>query len=212
MMEIQRRYIAIAPTLEVREEQSLPGGIFRGLASSVNQEYTLYEDSQNVFAEVIAPGAFRNANADDIRVLLNHDPNLILGRTAAGTAKVEERPDGLYYEWQNDANISYARDLAISIERGDITQSSFAFTIKSYEDKYTKMEDGREKVLRTILEMEKIYDVSPVTYPANQKTTVSARNFEEAFKRAQEELNEKTYNNKTIIHLGLRLQRKRATI
>jgi HK97 family phage prohead protease len=104
---------------------------------------------------------------------------------------VEERPDGLYYEWQNDANISYARDLAISIERGDITQSSFAFTIKSYEDKYTRMEDGREKVLRTILEMEKIYDVSPVTYPANQKTTVSARNFEEAFKRAQEELNEK---------------------
>jgi len=156
MMEIQRRYIAIAPTLEVREEQSLPGGIFRGLASSVNQEYTLYEDSRNVFAEVISPGAFRNANADDIRVLLNHDPNLILGRTAAGTAKVEERPDGLYYEWQNDANISYARDLAISIERGDITQSSFAFTIKSYEDKYTKMEDGREKVLRTILEMEKI--------------------------------------------------------
>jgi phage head maturation protease len=60
--------------------------------------------------------------------------------------------------------------------------------------------------------MEKIYDVSPVTYPANQKTTVSARNFEEAFKRAQEELNDKTYNNKTIIHLGLRLQRKRATI
>lgn len=211
-MEIQRRFFNFLPEVEERQDGEATMQVFRGLASSVGNEYTLYEDSNNVFSEVIAKGAFRNVANDDIRVLLNHDPNLILGRTASGTAKVEEREDGLYYEWVNDPNISYSRDLAISIQRGDISQSSFAFRIKNYEDKYTKMDDGRTKVLRTITEMEKVYDVSPVTYPANPDTKVSQRDLQDAFARAQEEIEERKHNNTTIIHLGLRLNKKRSTI
>ena len=208
---MERRYFTT--TLTPDEARQVEDGktIFAGLASSVGSEYTLYEDDNYIFAEMIAPGAFRGAADWDVRVLLNHDPNFILGRTAAGTAKIEERTNGLYYEWDNDDAISYAADLARSIRRGDITQSSFAFAMGEYQERYTE-EEGKKKVLRTILNFRQIYDVSPVTYPANQNTSVNKRDLEAAFERASAELYERKQDRKTIIHMGIALNQKAMTI
>lgn len=210
-MNIQRRYFntAIAPD-ETRQAED-GKIIFSGLASSVNSEYTLYEDDAYIFAEMIAGGAFRGANQWDVRVLLNHDPNFILGRTAAGTAKIEERSNGLYYEWDNDEAITYAADLARSIRRGDITQSSFAFAMGDFEERFSEV-NGKKKVLRTILNFRQIYDVSPVTYPANENTSVAKRDLEAAFERAATEIYERKENKRTIIHMGIALNKKALTV
>ena len=211
MNNIERRFFTTTLTPDEARQAEDGKMIFGGIASSVNEPYTLYEDDTYAFIEVIAPGAFRDAAKWDVRVLLNHDPNFILGRTAAGTAKIEERANGLYYEWDNDEAISYAADLARSIKRGDITQSSFAFAMGDFEERYYD-EDGKKKVKRTILNFRQIYDVSPVTYPANQNTSVNQRDLEAAFERAAVELYERKQDRKTIIHMGIALNQKAMTI
>lgn len=211
MNNIERRFFTTTLTPDEARQAEDGKMIFGGIASSVNEPYTLYEDDTYAFIEVIAPGAFRDAAKWDVRVLLNHDPNFILGRTAAGTAKIEERANGLYYEWDNDEAISYAADLARSIKRGDITQSSFAFAMGDFEERYYD-EDGKKKVKRTILNFRQIYDVSPVTYPANQNTSVNKRDLEAAFERAAVELYERKQDRKTIIHMGIALNQKAMTI
>ena len=131
------------------------------------------------FREIIAKGAFDKAVNDDIRALFNHDPNQILGRTTAGTLKVSTDERGLAYELVLP-DTSYAKDLAVNLDLGNITQSSFAMTVK--RDRWEEEEDGT--ILRTILEVENLYDVSPVTYPAYQEADVRvARRSLDAFKQ-----------------------------
>ena len=142
-----------------------------GIAAVVNSATDL-----GYFEEVILPGAFDYALSKeyDIRCLFNHEAELILGRTKADTCKVFVNADGnLEYTWvpdyENPTHVSVVR----SIMRGDITQSSFAFTIKEQtwadSTKYGTM--GK----RTIKVIEDLYDVSPVTYPAYEETEADAR-------------------------------------
>ena len=130
------------------------------------------------FDETIAPGAFDEADMSDVVALFNHDPNLPLARTSSGTLdlKIDER--GLFYSFEVP-DTSTGRDLLTLIERGDISQSSFAFTI----NKESWTDEQGEKTLRTIEKIEKLYDVSPVTYPAYSETTALARKREERMKK-----------------------------
>jgi|SRR5579884_1116921 len=113
------------------------------------------------FIETIAAGAAAGslASGEDTRALFNHDPNLILGRRNAGTLDVSEDSTGIPYRIRMP-DTSYARDLAISIERGDVNQSSFGF--RTVDDDW--QQEGRT-LLRTLLAF-RLLDVSPVTYPA----------------------------------------------
>lgn len=113
------------------------------------------------FIETISAGASAASLAAgvDTRALFNHDPNLILGRRGAGTLRVSEDSMGIPYQIDLP-DTSYARDLAVSIQRGDVTQSSFGF--KTVEDDWAN--EGRS-LLRTLVQFE-LLDVSPVTYPA----------------------------------------------
>jgi HK97 family phage prohead protease len=122
------------------------------------------------FREKIAPGAFRPALAkSDIRALLNHDPNFVLGRTKNGTLRVMEDETGLAVEI-DPPETAWADDLLVSIGRGDISQMSFAFRVG--EESWETV-DGTN--LRTILSFDEIFDVSPVTYPAYPDTDVALR-------------------------------------
>ncbi len=126
------------------------------------------------FREKIAPGAFSDSIAnDDIRALFNHDPNLILGRNRAGTLKLREDEKGLFIEIV-PPDTQAARDLMVSIDRGDITQQSFGFVTLS--DKWERDEEGG-KDLRTLLKV-RLYDVSPVTFPFYRETDVALRSHE----------------------------------
>lgn len=142
-----------------------------GIAAVVNSVTDL-----GYFEEEILTGAFDNAlNKEyDIRCLFNHEADLILGRTKADTCRVFVNGDGnLEYTWTPDYENPTHMSVVRSIMRGDITQSSFAFTIKeqtwSESTKYGTM--GK----RTIKVIEDLYDVSPVTYPAYEDTEADAR-------------------------------------
>jgi hypothetical protein len=128
------------------------------------------------FKERVAPGATTRTIAEgDIRALFNHDPNLILGRSRSrsGTLRLSNDDTGTLYEVTGDLRQTYVRDLAIALERGDITQSSFAFrTVGPDGDSWDEDEDGF--LLRTLREIQ-LFDVSPVTYPAYEDSTSGIR-------------------------------------
>lgn len=124
------------------------------------------------FREKIAPGAFKSAlEKSDARALINHDPNYVLGRTKSGTLNLNEDEVGLRYEI-DPPDTSYANDLLVSIDRGDITQSSFAFTVGKEGESW---DESGDIPIRTIHKFDEIFDVSPVTYPAYESTSVGAR-------------------------------------
>lgn len=122
------------------------------------------------FYERIAPGAFAEAvSQDDVRALFNHDANFVLGRNTSGTLALAEDSRGLRYEI-DPPDTQWARDLLVSVRRGDISQSSFAFAVTEDAWEYP----SQALPIRTIVRA-RLFDVSPVTYPAYEATTVSAR-------------------------------------
>ena len=149
------------------------GRTVRGEAAVFGQRYDM-----GWYEEEIAVGACDNALSEsDVRALFNHDANLILGRTGAGTLTVAIEGDAMVYQF--DAPTTTAgNDLLVSLERGDIAESSWAFTVKKQEWVEEEDEDGHWNYLRRITEVGVIYDVSPVTYPANPGTSVAKRSFE----------------------------------
>jgi HK97 family phage prohead protease len=167
--EIERRNFFDAE-LRVLREKDKPAKIV-GYAAVFN---SMSEDLWG-FREKIAPGAFKNAlKGSDVRMLWNHDPNIVLGRTTSGTLTLKEDKNGLYIE-NTPPDTQLVRDMVLSpIERGDVTQQSFGFTIKkdSWEE---PDENSNELPTRTIEEVRELFDVSPVTYPAYPDTTVALR-------------------------------------
>jgi len=128
------------------------------------------------FRESIAPGAFaKSLESADIRALFNHDSNIVLGRNKAGTLRLSEDASGLAIEI-DPPDTQAARDLMVSLQRGDINQMSFGF--RTITDKWEKR-DG--EWLRTLREVE-LFDVSPVTYPAYAATDIAVRSMQAAIK------------------------------
>ena len=124
------------------------------------------------FREKIASGAFDYVLGDDVRALFNHDPNHVLGRSTNKSLLLSIDDRGLQVDI-TPPDTAFAVDLLKSIERGDINQMSVAFRVA--EDGNTWFEDTDGKLTRTITKFEKLYDVSPVTYPAYPQTDVSVR-------------------------------------
>ena len=117
------------------------------------------------FYEFISPSAITQETIDksDIRALINHDQNLVLARSTSGTLKVEVDEKGMRYSF-DIPQTSYGKDLAINMKNGNISQSSFAFTIATNGDNWSTDEEGND--IRTITKIDRLYDVSPGVYPA----------------------------------------------
>lgn len=124
------------------------------------------------FTEVIRAGAFSRAlrERQDVRLLFNHDSNKVLGRSRSGTLVLSEDGTGLHFECKLSDSPT-ANDVLMMIERGDVDQCSFTFEPK--EDRWS--EHGRKRELLDV----NLFDVSPVTFPAYQGTSVSARSAED---------------------------------
>jgi hypothetical protein len=132
--------------------------------------FNAWSEDLGGFRESIKPGAFANALKDsDTRALINHDPNHVLGRTKSGTLTLREDEVGLWYEVALP-DTQDARDLITKIKRGDIDGNSFAFTVAL--DDWAWSDDT---IRRVIEEVDQLYDVGPVTYPAYPQTSASVR-------------------------------------
>ena len=122
--------------------------------------------------EQIAPGAFAEAiKNDDIRALWNHDAAIVLGRNTAGTLRLSEDKKGLAIEI-DPPDTQAARDLMVSMERGDVDQMSFGFWVKPGGQSWGEDADGQ--AIRTLTDVG-LFDVSPVTFPAYPQTDVAIR-------------------------------------
>ena len=174
------------------EARAVEGRTVEGYASVFN---SMSEDLGG-FREIILPGAFKNALGDDVRALYNHDSNYLLARTTSGTLELKEDDKGLYYRFEMP-NTSYGNDLLELYRRGDLTQSSFGFTVD--KDSW-RMEEGQH--IRYIESVSSLFDVSPVVYPAYTAASSGLRSAEpnsegeaeEARETAAEEVNYNIYN------------------
>lgn len=131
-----------------------------------NSDYQVWEGA----TESIAPGAFRNSIHQDVRALYNHNDDIVLGRTSAGTLTLEDREDGLWGRIKINRDDTDAMNAYARIKRGDISGCSFGFNIKSE----TEERDGNN-VHWTITEVDPLFEISPCTFPAYEATHVSSR-------------------------------------
>lgn len=138
-----------------------------GYASITDEPYTV-SDFMGEFTETIEAGAFKKTleEKDDVRLLFNHD-GLPLARTKSGTLLLAEDDTGLKVNATIDSRSALAKDVSVSIERGDLDEMSFAFQVlrQEWNGEYTE---------RFIKEL-KLFDVSVVTYPANPATSIKLR-------------------------------------
>jgi len=155
----RRNFKFIQP--EVRGSSNNP--VLTGYAAVFN---SLSEDLGG-FREKLEPGCFADAiRKSDPRALLNHDSNIVLGRSSAGTLRLWEDTVGLGVEI-HPPKTQTAKDLIELIRRGDISQMSFGFIVGL--DRWERI-DGEN--IRTILATVELFDVSIVTYPAYPDTSV----------------------------------------
>lgn len=159
---------SFAGTVEVRASGD-KGAKVRGLAVVFGKR------SENLggFREIIQEGALDETDMSDVRALFNHDSNFVLGRNVSKTLRLEITRDGLQYDIDMP-DTQTIRDLVLEpIKRGDVDQSSFGFIIGQGNDEWHEDEEG--VLIRTIKKIQRLFDVSPVTFPAYQDSTAGAR-------------------------------------
>ena len=159
-----RQVRAIGTEYQTREDDGKL--IIEGYFAVFNSNYEIYPG----WSESIAPGAFTNTLAGDIRALINHDTTLVLGRTKAHTLELREDAHGLWGKIIINPNDVDAMNLYERVKRGDVDQCSIGFDIVS-EDIEIR-EDGSTHW--TIKET-KLYEVTCCTFPAYEETNISAR-------------------------------------
>jgi HK97 family phage prohead protease len=140
--------------------------------------YDRYSEDLGGFRTKIAPGAFDKAVISaDCRLLVNHDPNLIMGRTRAGTLRLSADAKGLQFEGDLPDTPMAAHYLE-AVRRGDMDGCSFTCTVDVYQ-----WDLDSEPPVRTLIEIGELYDVGPVTFPAFPDTSVQASFALEAARR-----------------------------
>ena len=162
----------LSETLEVREAED-------GSRTLVGYGAVFNSFSQDLggFREKIDPKAFNRTvqNQKDILVTVNHNVDRLLGRTAAGTARVSIDDVGVRYE-VDLPDTADGRDAETLASRGDLFGSSFTFSVAKGGDKWEKDEEGRR--IRTLNEV-RLYELGPVVSPAYLDTSVALRSMED---------------------------------
>lgn len=169
-----RQLRTIASEFQTRDD----GGELRieGYFAVFNSIYQIWDGAE----EMIAPGAFSNTLADDIRALIDHETMYVLGRNTARTLELRQDERGLWGSVLINPNDQDAMNLYARVQRGDVSQCSIGFEIIREESEV--FPDGK---IRWTIEEIKLYEVSVCTFPAYSETSVKARksDYEEIKKR-----------------------------
>lgn len=185
---------------EIREEGD--GMSFRGYAAVFNSP-----SEPLPFTETIREGAFSKSlrSRATIKMFLNHDSTLVLASTRSKTLKLTEDSKGLLAEAQLP-DTTYARDLAVSMKRGDVDSMSFGFTVPSGGDRWS--DDGMTRELRQI----KLHEVSVVTgFPAYPATSAQVRSIDALAQRTGSDVDQLA-DALTVLEAGMNLSDDQAAL
>ena len=159
------------------------GKIVEGYATTFSQPYELFRDAWDgvtyIFREQVDPNAFDNTDMTDVIMQYNHEGR-VFARTNNGTLGLNADDHGLHIR-ADLGGTEIGRQLYEEIEGGYTDKMSFGFRVGKDKTEQTEERDENGmitvNILRTILEISKLYDVSAVSLPANDATSISARNF-----------------------------------
>ena len=178
----ERRAITIPVTLEKREAD--------GDSRKISGYAAVFEQKTKIgtwYEEKIARGAFDECDFSRCVLNFNHDDNNLLGRVSSGTLKLEIDEKGLRFECELPETTT-ANDILTLIRRGDIEGCSFAFVVRESSWEWLSDADPAQLDQRTIMKISEVFDVSVVTHPAYEQTSVDARSAEAAREQHREEL------------------------
>jgi HK97 family phage prohead protease len=168
--EVRKFSATVAGGRVVRTSMTSDGVEITGTPMVYSVAYTVH-DALGSFQETMLPGVVAEIlGTCDTRFLVNHSREMIpLARTASRTLRLSDGPDALRFSATLDKRQSLANDLAVAIERGDISQMSVGFVVgkDSWSDDYST---------RTIRSISELLDVSAVTYPASPTTSIALTN------------------------------------
>lgn len=167
-MTLERRALTRPP--ELRADDT--GKVAKGYAALFNAK----TDIGGYFIESIAPGAFTETlRTSDVRALIDHDTGRVIGRSSAKTLRLEEDGTGLSVEIDLP-DTSDGRDLAVQLDRGDISGMSFGFRVT-----HDEWDESGKVPVRTIHKVD-LYEVSAVAFPAYDDTSIALRSLDDSRK------------------------------
>ena len=179
MSSVERRFLMLGEMPKklafVKSRSSAGNMKFKGYAA----RYSSTSNDLGGFREILAPGAFDKVlsrrSKPDVVLTYNHNSDMLLARTSSGTLRLASDEKGLRFD-ADAPDTQLARDLATLIRRGDLTGASFAFTVSPSAESWTT--DERGQAIRTIREVQDLYDVSIVATPAYSAASVGVRSLE----------------------------------
>ena len=203
-IDMEKRIFNIETNIERRDVDGVTKDVVVGYGSVYNSR----SNNLGGFYEYIEEGAFTDEliERSDVRALINHDASLILARSknGVGTLKLNADKNGLRYEFDLP-DLSYAKDLAVNMANGNLSQSSFAFTVA--EDEWSTNDAGEN--IRTVKKIDNLYDISIVTYPAfNQAEAdlvVAKRGLSVYKEKIEREKEEKDLVKRSLVSLKIEL-------
>lgn len=165
----------------------------RGYASTF-EEYELFADEMGSFCERIEPDAFEGCDMSDVVFRKDHE-GTVFARTSNGSLILSVDKHGLLTDTDLSRTAS-AKACYEEIDTGMYTQMSIAFVVSDDDVTYNK---EARKYLRTIKRISKLYDVSPVSFPANPGTDIYSRSrFDGVIEAVKQELLEREKNLKRM--------------
>lgn len=182
---MEQRYLPMHEVTTRSDDNGIP--ILEGYFVRYDDVYVVAPGA----TESIARGAFAESIKGDVRALYNHNTDIVLGRTSAGTLELQDTNEGLWGRIKINPKDTQAMDAYQRVARGDISGCSFGFDIPAGGEKTEVRDDG--SVHWTITRVDPLYEVSPCAFPAYEATSVSARcnDLERIKKRALDAWKEK---------------------
>lgn len=166
------------------EDRAEERKVVEGYATTFGEPYVLYENDDLVFLEQVDAKAFENTDMSDVVMQYNHEGR-VFARQSNGTLEVKADDKGLFIS-ADLGGTEIGRELFEEIRGGYTNKMSFGFKVDG-EDWDEQRKDGeKDRVLRTITSISKLYDVSAVSIPANDATSISVRELSDGVIRRAE--------------------------
>ena len=196
-MKTNREYRNFAEDIELRAENE-NNYIVEGYASTF-EPYVLFEMEGEKFSERIDPEAFKNSDMSDVVFRIDHE-GAVFARTSNNTIQLYPDDHGLHVR-ADLSRTEKARGIFEDIREGMYPQMSFAFVVEDDGDAYE-----RETKTRVIYRIKKLYDVSPVSHPANPGTEIGVSMRDYFHGEMEKEKAERLERERRIKELNLRIK------